>query len=172
MAEFGKIDDPVEASFEAWPDKQGDIGQKAKEVALAVGGAIFPPLEVYRILKEQLSIEERFARVEYFLGSFREQFRIIEKETEYERLETVQKIIASPSFHEAVAVACEEAVRAAKPQKIDQFAAVLVGSLTPNQWADPGEDIGVMIRDIAQLGDKDLKVLSTGQIGPVARSES
>src|SRR5215472_8302439 len=62
VAESGKIDNPVDAAFEAWPDKPGDAGEKAKEVALAVGGAIFPPLGVFRILKEQLSIQERFAR--------------------------------------------------------------------------------------------------------------
>ena len=162
MADSGRIDNPIDVAFEAWPDKPGDVGEKAKEVALAVGGAIFPPLEVFRILKEQLSIEERFARVEYFFETIRRQFRIIELDCQKdrERLTAVQETVASPRFQEAVAVACEEAVRATKPTKIDQFAFILTESLRPNRWADPGEDIGVMIRDIAQLGDKDLKVLS------------
>lgn len=161
MTEFGEIDNPVDAAFEAWPDKPGDVGEKAKEVALAVGGIVFPPLEVFRILKEQFSNEERFARVEYLFGAIRAQLRIIESasEKDRERLRAVQEAIAGASFHEAVAVACEESVRAIKLCKIDQFALILTGSLTPNQWADPSEDIGVMIRDIAQLGEKDLEVL-------------
>lgn len=161
MAELGKIDNPVDAAFEAWPDKPGDVGQKAKEVALAVGGIVFPPLEVFRILKEQLSNEERFARVEYLFGAIRTQLRIIESASEKDRgqLKAVQEAVAGASFREAVAAACEESVRATKLSKIDQFACILTGSLTPNRWADPTEDIGVMIRDIAQLGEKDLRVL-------------
>lgn len=161
MAELGKIDNPVDAAFEAWPDKPGDVGQKAKEVALAVGGIVFPPLEVFRILKEQLSIEERFARVEYLFEAIRTQLRIIESASEKEREQpkAVQEAIAGASFREAVGVACEESVRATKLGKIHQFASILTGSLIPNRWADPSEDIGVLIRDIAQLGEKDLTVL-------------
>jgi len=85
MREDGKIDSPVDAAFEAWPDKPGDVGEKAKEVALAVGGAFFPPLEVFRILKEQLSIEERFARVEYLFGAVRTQIGMIESESKKDR---------------------------------------------------------------------------------------
>ena len=65
-----------------------------------------------------------------------------------------------PEFRDAAGTTAEEAVRAVTRRKIDQLAAVLVGSLTPNEWADPSEDIGVMIRDIAQLGEKDLRVLA------------
>jgi hypothetical protein len=32
MAEFGKIDNQLDAAFEAWPDKSGDVGEKVKEV--------------------------------------------------------------------------------------------------------------------------------------------
>lgn len=38
MSEFGKIDDPVDASFEAWPEEPRDLGQKAGDLALSFSG--------------------------------------------------------------------------------------------------------------------------------------
>jgi hypothetical protein len=64
-------------------------------------------------------------------------------------------------FREAVSVACEEAAGAVSKKKIEQMAAVLVGYVgpTPSAWAPPDEDVASMIRDIAQLGDRDIQVL-------------
>jgi hypothetical protein len=64
MAEFGKIDDPVDASFGAWPEESGDLGKKASELALSIGGLGFPPAKVFRILKDQFANPSRFARIE------------------------------------------------------------------------------------------------------------
>ncbi|GEM_PF-2770901 len=163
MADSGKIDNPVDAAFEAWPADPENIGDKVRELALAFGGLFFPPLDAFKILMDQFSISSRFARVEYLFGAVRTQLQILESQIgeNQERVKAIQDRIQSAAFREATAVACEEAARAINVRKIDELAAVLIGPLTPNQWADPGEDIGVMIRDIAQLGDKDLKVLAT-----------
>ena len=56
-------------------------------------------------------------------------------------------------------MAAVETVRAESLKKVDRFAAVLAGSVTPPQWADPKQDIATMIRDVAQLGDRDIQVL-------------
>lgn len=158
----GKIDDPVDASFEAWPEEPGGLGKKANELALSFGGLMFPPARVWKILKDQFAGPNRFARIEYLFVAIRMQLKILESQntSNRERLLAVEGKLETPQFSEAVSAACEEAVRATNTKKIEHFASVLVASLTPNQWADPGEDIGVMIRDIAQLGDRDMKVLS------------
>ena len=157
----GKIDDPVDASFEAWPEESGDLGKKFGELALTFGGLTWTPAKVLKILKDQFANSNRFARIEYLLSAFRMQLKILESQNAgvREQLAAVEEKLETPQFSEAVSAACEEAARATNAKKIQQFASVLMGSLTPNQWADPSEDIGAMIRDIAQLAEKDIKVL-------------
>jgi hypothetical protein len=78
-----------------------------------------------------------------------------------EQVKAVNAKLESERFREAVSVACEEAARAPSDTRIEQMAAALVGyvSPTPSAWAEPDEDIATMIRDIAQLGDRDIQVL-------------
>jgi hypothetical protein len=162
MAEFGKIDDPVDASFEAWPAETNNLSEKLTGLALSFGGLEFGPAKIAKILKDQFFTQNRFARIEYLFRAIRLQLKILESRigNAQDQVRTVQQRLEVPQFSEAIATACEEAARATNAKKIEQFASVLVGSLTPNQWVDPGEGIGVMIRDIAQLGEKDIKVLN------------
>jgi hypothetical protein len=162
MSEFGKIDNPVDASFEAWPEEPGGLGKKANDLALSFGGLMFPPARIWKILKDQFATLHRFGRIEYLFNGIRMGLKILESQnsSDRERLGAIEAKLETPQFSEAVSVACEEAMRATNAKKIDQFASALVGSLTPGQWAAPDEDIAVMIRDIAQLGDRDTKVLS------------
>jgi hypothetical protein len=157
----GKIDDPVDASFEAWPEEPGGLEKKANELALSFGGLMFPPARAWKILKDQFAGPNRFARIEYLFNAFRMGLKILESQntSNRERLAAIEGKLETPQFLEAVSAACEEAARATNAKKIEHFAAVLVGSLTPSKWADPSEDVAVMIRDIAQLGEKDVKVL-------------
>ncbi len=157
----GKIDDPVDASFEAWPEDSGDLGKKASDLALSIGGLAFTPAKIVKILIDQFASPSRFDRIEYLLKAFRLKLNILDSQNagSRERVTAVEQKLESPQFSEAVSAACEEAARATNAKKIEQLASVLVGSLTPNEWADPGEDIALMIRDIAQLGEKDVKVL-------------
>jgi hypothetical protein len=162
MSEIGKIDDPVDASFEAWPEEPGGLGKKANELALSFSGLVFPPAKVWKILKDQFAGPSRFARIEYLFTAVRMQLKILESQNAVarEQLAAIEEKLETPQFSEAVSAACEEAARTTNVEKIEQFASILVSSLTPNQWADPDEDIAAMIRDIAQLGDKDIRVLS------------
>jgi hypothetical protein len=162
MTEFGKIDNPVDASFEAWPEDSGGLGKKASELALSFTGLAFTPARVLKILKDQFSNSSRFARIEYLFGGIRLQLKILESQigNAREQMTAVQEKLETEQFSEATSVATEEAARTPSSKKIDQFAAVLVGSLTRDQWSDPNEDISVLIRDIAQLGEKDLRALT------------
>ena len=73
----------------------------------------------------------------------------------------LQQRIESKEYKEAIATAAEESIRSASKRKVHQFVAVVVGALTASSsWAHGAEDVAAMIRDIAQLGEKDLKVLA------------
>ena len=161
MSQFGKIDNPAEASFEAWPQEEKNLGDTLSGLALKFAGFEFGPAKITQILKDQFSTPSRIARIEYLLNGVRLQLRILESQigTERERISDVEAKLMSAQFSEAVSAACEEAARATNQKKIEQFSWVLVGSLSPNEWADPIEDVAVIIRDIAQLGDRDLRVL-------------
>lgn len=162
MTEFGKIDDPVDASFEAWPEESPNFGEKLGGLALTFATFEFPPAKIAQILKDQFFPPNRFGRIEYLLNAVRIQLKILETQnTEArERVTLIEQKLDAPAFSEAVAAACEEAARATNEKKIQHLAAVVVGTLTANQWADPGEEIPALIRDIAQLAEKDLKALS------------
>ena len=62
-------------------------------------------------------------------------------------------------FRRAVATAFEESIRAIDTERVSQFALVLAGSLTPTKWSSKEEDVATLIRDLAQLSDRDIEVL-------------
>jgi hypothetical protein len=158
-----KIDNPVEASFEAWPPDSPNLGERMASLALTVAGIKFVPVKLWQILKDQFDRGSRFERIEYLLNGIRLGFRSVESEIgeTVDQVRGVNEKLEGDRFREAVAVACEEASGAVSKKKIEQMAAVLVGYAgpTPSAWAAPDEDVASMIRDIAQLGDKDIQVL-------------
>jgi hypothetical protein len=162
VAEFGKIDDPVEASFEAWPEEPRDLGKQCSDLALAFEGFALTPAKILKILMDQFATSSRFARIVFLLNGIRLGLRIVESEKagDREKLKAIEEKLKAPVFSEAVSVACEEAARATNEKKIRQLVAVLVGSVGGSPWADPKEDIPTLIRDIGQLGETDCKVLS------------
>jgi hypothetical protein len=159
----GKIDDPVEASFEAWPPDSPNLGERVSNLALSFTGIKFVPAKLFQILRDQFANGSRFQRIEYLFGGVRLGFQSVQSEIGEvaEQIKAVNAKLAGEPFREAVSVACEEAARAASNRKIEQLAAVLVGYVgpTPSAWAAADEDIVTMIRDIAQLGDRDIQVL-------------
>lgn len=172
MMEFGKIDDPVDASFKAWSDEPEGLGKKCADLALSFTGLVFLPATVAKILHDQFLPDSRFARIEYLFTAIRSKLKDLDAKTEsrFQSLESqveevksakksIQSKIETPQFEEAVRVACEESARATSVEKVDQFAQILVGSLTPTPWQGPPQDVATMVRDIAQLGPIDLLVL-------------
>lgn len=154
----GKIDDPWDASRHAWP---AEHDSEAASSALAVSGLLGPLLDVVARIGESFRTEERQRRAEYLFRAIDLKFKELDKtcESNEAELSRIKEKIASPEFREALQMAAEEAVRAESFKKVDRFAAVVAGSVTPPQWADPKQDIATMIRDLAQLGDRDLEVL-------------
>jgi hypothetical protein len=157
----GKIDDPVEASFEAWPEETENLGRKCGELALTFEGFSFTPAAVAKILRDQFATPKRVARIEYLLNGVRLgfQYAISQAATDRERLKEIEEKLKSAHFSEAVSIACEEAVRATNHKKIDRLRSVLVGSLGTSAWGAGNEDVAAMIRDIAQLAERDIDVL-------------
>jgi len=160
MTEFGKIDDVVDASFEQWQEESKGIGAKASELALTFSGLVFDPAKIFKILKDQFASPNRFARIDYLLNGLRLGVKALQTEnaSNKERLSALEQKFGSSQFAAAVSAACEEATRATSEKKIQELAAVLVGSIAGSEWADPNEDVAVLIRGIAQLGERDLKV--------------
>jgi hypothetical protein len=169
---FGRIDDVVDASFDAWPDEPAGLGKKLGELALSLTGVSFPAARVLKILKDQFSPDSRFERVSYLIEALRLGIKSLEDGTDVrlkglaaqtsahtDAIKSIQTKIETPQFEEAVAVACEESARASSRAKVEQFARIVVGSLAPSEWRGIDEDVASMIRDIAQLGDSDLHAL-------------
>jgi hypothetical protein len=157
------MDDPVEASFEAWQADPTNLGERLSNLALSFIGIKFVPAKLFQILKDQFANGSRFQRIEYLFTGVRLGFQSVQSEIGEvaEQVKAVNAKLEGERFREAVALACEEAARAASNKKIEQMAAVLVGYIgpTPSVWAAPDEDIATMIRDLAQLGDRDIQVL-------------
>ena len=160
---LGKMDNPVEASFEAWPSDSPNLGERAAKAALSLIGIKFVPAKLLQILIDQFASGSRFGRIEYLLTAIRLGFERVQAEIGEVRgqAEAASAKVEGERFSEAVAVACEEAARAASYKKIEQMAAVLVGYVgpTPSAWASKDEDLATMIRDLAQLGGQDIFVL-------------
>src|SRR5665213_964234 len=66
----GRIDDPVEASFGAWP-KSGGLGKTLGEAALSVTGIGFPPVALAKIIYDHFQNVNRYNRIEYLLEAVR-----------------------------------------------------------------------------------------------------
>jgi hypothetical protein len=157
----GNIDDPIKASYEAFPEESEDLGRTLSDLALSFGSLAFLPAAILKILKDQFLSSRRIERVEYLLNGFRIGIEDIESRfsADREKMKEIQERIEGPRIQEAVAAACEEATRATNTKKIERMAEVLIGSLTPTRWSPKDEDIATLIRDLAQLGDRDIEVL-------------
>jgi hypothetical protein len=157
------MDDPVEASFEAWPRESAHLGERLSNLALSFAGIKFVYPKLLQIFRDQFFSGSRFERIEYLFTGIRLGFQRMQSEHGEvgEWVKAINARLEGEPFREAVAVACEEAVRTVGNRKIEQMAAVLVGSLDPTAttWASTDDDIATMIRDLAQLGDRDVQVL-------------
>jgi hypothetical protein len=157
----GKIDDPIDASFGAFPEQPEGLGKQFAGLALSFGGLALTPAAILKILTDQFLPAKRFERIEYLLDGFRLGVKALEAQvgSDREKMKEIQAQIEAPRFQEAVAVACEEAARATNTKKIDRMMEVLAGSLTPTIWSPKDEDVATLIRDLAQLSDRDIQVL-------------
>ena len=158
-----RMDDPVEASFEAWQSDSPNLVERFSNLALSFSAIQFVPAKLFQILRDQLGAGARFGRIEYLFTGIRLGFQNIQSEIGEvaEQVKAVNIKLQGEQFREAVSVACEEAARATNNKKIEQMAALLVGYVNPypSAWSAQDQDIATMIRDLAQLGEKDIQVL-------------
>lgn len=155
MSELGKIDDPSETSFAAWPEEESN---EVFEAALTIGGCVSHWIKLGSIIRDRFLAKNRAERARYLFQAVRLKF--IELDKRIGGLEEqVNAKIASPEFREAAAIAAEESVAATSPQKIEQFASILVASVDPSISEDSPADARVLIRDVARLTAMDIGVL-------------
>jgi hypothetical protein len=158
VSKIGKIDDPLDASFEAWPEESAS---EAGDVALTVVGVFSEIAGVFGGVHEHFRVRSRFARVNYLLNGVRLgiaqlESRVVQQASE---LAEVRTRISALEFREATETAAEEAVRAVNIEKIDQFSSILVGSVDPGISQDSLTDASTLIRDVARLSSTDLQIL-------------
>jgi len=115
-----------------------------------------------KILADQFLHANRFSRIDYLLQALSSGLKELERQiaNDREKTKAVQSQVESPRFQEAVAVACEESARATNTEKVERMAKILAGSLTPTRWSPKDEDIAALIRDLAQLSNRDIQVLA------------
>ncbi len=138
-----KMDDPVEASFEAWQPDSPNSGERLSSLALTIAGIKFVPAKLWQILKDQWDRGSRFQRIDYLFDGIRLGFQSVQSDIGEvaEQVNAVNAKLEGERFCEAVSVACEEAAGAANKKTIERMAAVLVGYVvpTPSAWASPDE---------------------------------
>jgi hypothetical protein len=132
MSRLSPFHDSGEIDPNALPDEFQSLASDFAQTAIALCGLIFPPAAVVAIFADQFDRKKRERRLLDFMTSLLTRMKDFEEEQSKQALiAEAEKKAQSRAFREAVAVAGEEAVRTAQPDKADQFALVLVGSLTP-----------------------------------------
>jgi hypothetical protein len=153
--------DPLNEMPDDWNDDSGGLGKVFAEAALSIFTLHFQYAVLPKIIYDHFSKHKRELRIKKTLTDTAKALEKIEKDRALDRdtLSEIQAQIEGPEFKDAFVTACEESVRAANEKKVDQFISVLAGSLTPSQWSSKDEDVATLIRDLAQLGDRDIQVL-------------
>jgi hypothetical protein len=154
----GRIDDPIDASYTAWPDeKENQLG----ELGLVSMSPFLEVVHLVQAIREMFSAKSRNDRVLYLLHGFR--LKVRELDSRIGNLEATRESIKAkletPQFKEAVFAAMEEASRTLSETKIERYAAVLAHCLTPEEPLESSIDLSTLIRDISQLTDEDVHVL-------------
>jgi len=157
----GRIDNPVDASFEAYPEEPEGLEKKSAELALSFTGLVFPPATILKILNDHFRPSKRFERIEYLLQALNLGLKMLESQmgADQQKIKEIEENIQSQRFQDGVAAACEEVARVASKNTVERLAQVLAGSVKPTIWSPKDEDLATLIRDLAQLGDRDIDVL-------------
>jgi hypothetical protein len=153
----GRIDDPIDASYAAWPDEWEN---QLADVALASISPIFEPAHLLHSLSELFSNKSRTDRISYLLAGFRLKVRELDSRVGELERENIKAEVDSPQFKEALFLAIEETSRTLNEKKVNRYASILAHSLMPEEQVDLSIDLSTLIRDVSQLGDQDIRVLS------------
>jgi hypothetical protein len=158
----GRIDDPLNASEDAWPEEPEGLGEKFGELALRFLGLVLSPATIVKILKDQFFPANKAARIKYLFDAMAIKLKDVEAKCagSREKLAEIRARLEEPAFQSAVATACEEAARSNDFERIKRFALVLASAPTPDKWSTDGDDIATFIRDLSRLGERDIQVLN------------
>ena len=74
------MDDPVEASFEAWQPAPTNLGDRLSNLALSLIGIKFVPAKLFQILWDRFDNGSRFKRIEYLFTGLRLGFQSVQSE--------------------------------------------------------------------------------------------
>ncbi len=151
-----RIEDPVDASYAAWPDEWEN---RLSDLALASLSPFFEPAHLLHALKEMFSTKSRTDRISYLLAGFRLKARELDSRVGMLEEANTKAKLDSPKFKEALFLAIEESSRTLSQKKIDRYASVLAVSLMPEEEVDSSMDLATLIRDVSQLTDEDIRVL-------------
>lgn len=149
------IDNPVEAIREAYKEEQ-QPGHQTVQLALAVLGTFVPLIAIYNAVRQHFTGEEAKKRVE---GLFSEILNILNALGK--NIDGLSAKIESPEFLQTMIEAVDRTARTASKRKVKRFAAVLAHELVFGDSSEQGwEDAAAYLRDIAELSEADIKVLS------------
>ena len=88
----GKIDDPVDAEFESFPETPRGLGETFAGLALSFSGLILPPAAVAKILLDQFQSDKRFGRIDKLLEALRMGLKELEQRigSDREKMSAIQ----------------------------------------------------------------------------------
>jgi hypothetical protein len=150
---MGSIDDPIEAVKRQYPEEpRGPVS-----TMLDVLGPFDQYLGLVNVFRQFRSQAETNARVKAMFDAF--EFYIREHEHRIEELE-IEKQLEDPNAQETVITAVRETLLTADHRKIQRFGTVLGHEFLASEDEKNWEDAAAYIRDLAELGEEDIKVLS------------
>jgi hypothetical protein len=146
------IDDPLEATKQQHPEKSpGPIS-----VMLDVLGPLHPFAGVVAVFRQFSSQAETNARVRALFDAL--EWYVHRHESKLEEL-TLEKQLETASSKEAVVAAVTEALFSPDVNKIKRFGAILGHNLMGQSGRVEWESAAAYIRDLARLGDDDIRIL-------------
>jgi hypothetical protein len=161
---LGRIDDPIDASYSAWPEaSENAFG----DTFLSAISPFFELAHLGQVFKERFSTKARIDRINYLLHGFRLSIQELDDRTKNsaDEREVIKAKLNSPEFSEAVFLAMQESARTLNERKLKRYASILGNCLEPGEQVDSTIDLATFVRDVSQLGDEDIRVL--GILGEV-----
>jgi len=144
-----RIDDPLEAVDKEYEDKRDPIAKTILEIATEL-----EPFGILKVLKIIFSKEATTTRFEALIKQLILEVR---------RLDNAGRLLRdrleSDEVKETVIAALNESARTIDLEKIKRFAAIVGSSFDSKRTNKSWDDPATYIRDLAQLGDRDIQAL-------------
>jgi hypothetical protein len=143
------IDDPYEAIEKQYKDEADPLFEKIMEVV----GQFEPFTGAVNFIRKQFSKEAAVARISALLQQL-----VSDIQRDQKAIEKINRKMESPEAAETMLAAINETIRTTDLEKIKRFAAILGYTFTSERRTS-WDDAAAYIRDIAQLGDRDIQAL-------------